>query len=156
MNFFYKLLTRLVLVVGLSATVVYANLPSDVYTGYWAMSQKVLGEYIVVDFKKQADGSTLSTIHHFACNPDKSYYPTQRTQARLIPKNGVMMVYEYGKKTPTSYLKMLHYTPKQKLFLTQVFTDQLSGLKQVFPDDMVLLYYPTERLEPTCDTEPRK
>lgn len=152
---FLNVVKSLLAMSAVIATVAHANLPNDVYTGYWAMSQKVLGEYIVVEFKKQTDNSTLSTVHHFVCNANGTYHPTQRTHTRLIPKNGSMAVYEYGKNTPTSYLKVFHYTPKQKLFLTQSFTEQLAGLKQAFPDDMILIYYPTNKLAPTCGIEPR-
>lgn len=148
-------MVRFLVVVSAFGVTAHANLPNDVYTGYWAMSQKVLGEHIVVDFKKQSNNTTLATVHHFECLPN-GHRITQRTQTVLVPTNGTMTVYEAGKSDPTSYLKVYHYTPKQKLFLSQTFTDQLSGLKSNFSDGMILLYYPTATLEPTCSTEPRK
>lgn len=156
-NYFKLKLIKFIALATLGgATLAHANLPNDVYTGYWAMSQKVLGEYLVVDFKKQTGNVVAATIYHFECNDDKSYRQINTTQTRLVPASGGYSVYEQNSPVPTSYLKLFHYTQGKKLFLNQTFTDQLSGMKQVFPDGMVLLYYPTAKLEPTCSTEPRQ
>lgn len=149
MSLFLHAIKSLLVMSTIIATVAHANLPNDVYTGYWAMSQKVLGEHIVVEFKKQNNNSTLATVHHFECLPN-GHRMTQRTQTVLIPTSGAMAVYETGKSAPTSHLKVYHYTPKQKLFLTQTFTEQLTGLRQTFPDGMIILYYPTTTLTPIC------
>lgn len=133
-----------------------SGLPNAAYSGYWAMSQKVLGEYLVVRFQKQIDGNTLGTVYHFECNPDKSYTQIGQTHTQLVPTKDGLAVYESGKSVPSSYLKLYHHTPNKKLFLTQTFTDNMAGFKQLFPEGMILLYYPTNTPEPTCGTEPRK
>ncbi|MDO4426877.1 MAG: hypothetical protein Q4B88_01995 [Moraxella sp.] len=130
----------------------HANLPSDAYTGYWAMTEPVLGSYVVVNFRKTGS-SIISTQYQFSCNEDGSFLQTGAVPSTLSPSAGGLLVYEHGDSRPASELSVLGFIPNEGLILQQKFTERLSGLQSVFPEGMVFAYAYTPILRPLCDLE---
>lgn len=126
--------------------------PTALYDGYWAMTEPVLGSYLVVNFRKTSMGIS-STQYQFSCNDDGSFLQTGAVPSMLSPSAGGLLVYENGDNRPASELSVLRLMPTEGLILQQKFTEKLSGLQSTFPEGMVFAYAYTPILRPLCDLE---
>lgn len=146
-----KAVLAALLLLGVTAEANYTP-PAALYDGYWAMTEPVFGEYVVVSFRRSGT-DVVSVQYRFSCADDGSYRQLGAVPYRLSPSRNGLFMYELDGTSPASELLVQRLLPSEGLILEQRFTEKLGALRSVFPEGMVFAYAYTPILRPLCDLE---